>query len=107
MMDKVAPIYKILDKLKQITQGDLQIDYWYLVALIKEDRYFDALDYIRDLKQKYDFLDERFICFMYLEAEIKFKLKRYDEAFSIFKRIDRIDPRYRLVKERINEISQI
>ena len=80
--------------------------YLLVETFILAKRPYDALDIIDDVMGNYPMLDREKMGFAYLKGEIFLSLESQKKALEIFKFVDRIQPGFRLVKERIKRLEE-
>jgi hypothetical protein len=86
----------------------LFLEIMYLEISINNElkKYYDNLNLLSAINTKLPLSKDEKICFLYLEAETLFNLKRESEALYIFKKINQLEPGYRLSLVRIRQIEK-
>lgn len=74
-------------------------------ALFNSGDYFKAIDLIDELLGKEPLYEDERMAFLYLKAEACLKVKKIKQAREIFGKIKKINPHYRLVRERLNSLE--
>jgi tetratricopeptide (TPR) repeat protein len=74
-------------------------------ALSNSGEYFKAIDLIDELLHKEPLYAEERMAFLYVKAEACLKLKKIKMAKEIFNDIKKVNPHYRLVKERLKTLE--
>jgi hypothetical protein len=86
----------------------LFLEIMYLEISINNElkKFYDNLNLLSAINTKLPLSKDEKICFLYLEAETLLNLKREQEALYIFKKINQLEPGYRLSKIRIRQIEK-
>ncbi len=79
----------------------LQIEFY-----LRSKEYFSAVDLVDNILQNGNVTSDEVILYKYLKGEALYSLKKYKSALKEFQYIKQIEPNYRLVKERIDEIKK-
>lgn len=74
-------------------------------ALHNSGDHFKVIDLIDELLAKEPLYEEERMAFLYLKAEACLKVKKIKQAKEIFGNIKKINPHYRLVRERLNSLE--
>lgn len=74
-------------------------------ALFNNGDHFKAIDVVDEVLSKEPLYEEERMAFLYLKAEACLKLKKIKQAREIFGTIKKINPHYRLVRERLNSLE--
>jgi tetratricopeptide (TPR) repeat protein len=102
---------KILDKVQEwfgeTVQLQQMLDHAYLriSLLIDNDDLHDGLATVEDLLKNWPLNDDERVCFLYLTGEIFLKMGKKKKALNVYKRVKKMNPKYRLVTLRIKEIE--
>jgi hypothetical protein len=102
-------IQKFKNLNKKIDQDiKLFLEIMYLEISINSElkKFYDNLNLLSAINTKLPLSKDEKICFLYLEAETLLNLKREQEALYIFKKINQLEPGYRLSKVRIRQIEK-
>jgi hypothetical protein len=84
----------------------LEITYLEISINNELKKFYDNLNLLSAINTKLPLSKDEKICFLYLEAETLFNLKRESEALYIFKKINQLEPGYRLSQVRIRQIEK-
>lgn len=76
-------------------------------SLFEKQNFYAVIDYIDDVLEKEPLLDSELMAFEYLKAEALLKLKRIKQAHVLFTKINKRNPSYRLVHQRLKESEAI
>jgi hypothetical protein len=97
--------YEVAHYLLTIYEGE-EKEYLSIEYLMRSDKYFKAIDLINDYLTAGNLTPDELVLYKYLKAESFYKLKNYKAALKEFNYIKTVEPGYRLVNERINEIKK-
>lgn len=110
-MDLNTVALKILDIVENdILESDnigekLNFSYLKTMTLFRKNKLHDALLLVKGILTGRPLLEEEKKCFMYLKGEILKKQGKRREALSVFNSVYRMDPNYRLISQRLNELE--
>ncbi len=76
-------------------------------SLFEKQNFYAVVDYVDDVLEKEPLLDSELMAFEYLKAEALLKLKRIKQAHVLFAKINKRNPSYRLVHQRLKESEAI
>ena len=83
------------------------VQYTCAQALYEKQNFYTVLDYIDDVLEKEPLLETELMAFEYLKAEALLKLKRAKQAHALFTKINKRNPSYRLVLQRLKDSEVI
>lgn len=98
----------LCEKMVKITSDVKELAKTYYVwgqALSNIGEYYKCIDLIDDALKSIPLYQEEQLAFAYLKAEACFKLKKIKIAKELYLEIKKINPHYRLVKERLETIE--
>lgn len=84
----------------------LSLQYLLVTCLESADKNFDAMIVLDEVLNLDPLLDEERKVFLYLKGEIAKKIGQMQVALNSYRAVKQIDPTYRLVSERINELAK-
>ncbi|MFZ4713048.1 MAG: hypothetical protein ACOYL6_05035 [Bacteriovoracaceae bacterium] len=84
----------------------LEISYLEISVNNELKKHYDNLNLLSAINTSLPLSKDEKICFLYLEAETLMQLKREKEALDIYKRIDHLEPGYRLSRIRIRQVEK-
>ena len=109
-MELYVASLKILEQVKELLDEkdvsvDLEFNYLYLKTLIGEQKYFEAYDLVTTINGSIPMVDSKRIEFLYIQGEVARKLGRIKEAIKSYLLVKKIDPKYRLINQRLQSFG--
>ncbi len=101
-MELYSVVIFLIEKIKE---KDFGLIFILISVYMKKKEYYKAIDLIDDLLEKEVLIPEERISFLYLKAESLFLFGLKNDALDLYLYIRSQVPRYRLVEQRIHEIT--